>query len=342
MRIKPIHIIFLCLFFIITAFVIIDRIEFPVPKGWPKPVYDFKTNAYSKEKIEFGRSLFYDPILSADHSVSCASCHSPYNVFAHTDHALSHGINNHIGTRNAPALINLAWQNSFLWDGSIQNLNIQSLTPIQHPDEMGISIDSVIKKLSGKNYYKQLCLKAFGDSIITKDRVLKSIAQFELSLISCNSKYDSVAKKQSQFNEKEAKGYQLFKKHCASCHVEPLFSNYTYKNNGLLMDTILKDYGRFAVTGFKNDSFLFKVPTLRNIEYSYPYMHDGRLIKLSEVIRHYANIKQSPLLSKELQKPILLNADQKVDLISFLLTLSDTKFLFDTSHHFPRSLLNNQ
>jgi len=343
MRIKFIHIIFFLLFFVITAFVIIEHIEFPIPKGWSKPVYDFKSNPYSNEKIELGRSLFYDPLLSVNNSTSCASCHSPYNAFAHTDHQLSHGVFDSIGTRNAPSLMNLAWQKNFMWDGSINNLNEQAMTPLSHPSEMGESIVHVLSKLNNKIYYRTLCANAFGDSLLTKERLLKSLAQFEVSLVSADSKYDSVIRNEANFTEQESNGYKIFKTNCAACHQEPLFTNNSFKNNGLALNPALQDFGRMKVTNLSKDSLSFKVPSLRNVEYSFPYMHDGRFTKLSEVIKHYTSpISNDPNIAEELKKRIELSSSERVDLIAFLLTLSDRKFVFNPQHSFPKQLLNAQ
>ena len=343
MSIKPLHIIFLFLFFFITAFAIIEHNDFPVPKGWPKPVYDFKSNPFNQEKIELGRSLFYDPLLSVNNSTSCASCHSPYNAFAHTDHQLSHGIFDSIGTRNAPALMNLAWQSNFMWDGSITNLNEQALTPLSHPSEMGERIENVLTKLNQKKYYRTLCANAYGDSLLTKERFLKSLAQFEVSLVSSESKYDSVMRLETIFTEQESKGYIIFKANCASCHQEPLFTNNSFKNNGLSLNSLLQDFGRMKITHQAKDSLSFKVPSLRNIEYSFPYMHDGRFAKLSEVIKHYTTLySNNPDISKELKKGIALTSSQRVDLIAFLLTLSDKEFVFNSQHNFPKQLISAQ
>lgn len=341
MIVKPVHIILLFLVFGISASAIIDNFQFPVPKGWPKPVYDFKSNSFHQEKIELGRSLFYDPLLSVNNSTSCASCHSPYNAFSHTDHQLSHGIFDSIGTRNAPALMNLAWQSNFMWDGSISNLNEQALTPLTHPAEMGEKIENVLSKINNKIYYRTLCANAYGDSVLTKERFLKSLAQFEVSLISAESKYDSVMRQQANFTEQESNGYNIFKVNCATCHKEPLFNNNDFRNNGLPLNSFLKDFGRMKITQQSKDSLFFKVPSLRNIEYSFPYMHDGRFAKLSEVIKHYASLNSNnPGISKELKKGIELSSSQRVDLISFLLTLSDKKFVFNPQHNFPKQLIN--
>ena len=324
------------LFFLFTmGFVLIDLPEFKVPIGWPKPVYDFKKSKFSNEKIMLGRVLFYDPILSKDNTISCASCHSPYNAFAHTDHALSHGIADSIGFRNAPALFNLAWQKSFMWDGAIKDLDEQAVFPITHPKEMGEKLSRVIQKINQSEKYNKLITEAYGIDSINKQQLLQSISQFILSLVSANSKYDSVMQHKASFTTQEFSGYKLFKKNCSSCHTEPLFTNGSFKSNGLKPNIVLNDYGRMRITQNKKDSLLFKVPTLRNLSYTYPYMHDGRFSKLSEVLQHYtSNVDVNSNISKELQQPILLTPNEKVDLISFLLTLNDRSFVFNPNYSF--------
>ncbi len=323
----------------LVAFRVINDIDFTVPENWPKPVYDFSKNPLTSEKIALGRALFYDPLLSRNNSISCASCHSQYTAFTHVDHALSHGIDDRIGTRNSPALMNLAWQSSFMWDGAINHLDMQALAPISHPDEMDESIENLVKKLQQSTIYPVLFGKAYPDAKITGERVLKSIAQFLLTLISANSKYDSVMRKQATFTSQENNGYNLFKQYCASCHQEPLFSNGRFENNGLPMDSSLQDYGRMKVTGNPADSLKFKVPTLRNIRFSNPYMHDGRFNRLQDVLKYYTSgTDHGKNVSKPLKKPLLLSSDERVDIIAFLYTLTDQDFLFNPKYGFPRDI----
>ncbi len=327
---KKHHFLFVFASFFFFSFVFLEENLFFLPKHFPKPSYDFEKNPLTSEKIALGRALFYDPILSRDNSVSCANCHSQYSAFTHIDHDLSHGIEDRIGTRNSLALMNLAWQKSFMWDGAINHLDMQSLAPITHPDEMGETFENVIAKLQKSKTYPTRFQKAFGDSLITGEHTLKAISQFMLTLVSATSKYDSMMQKQAFFNEKEQKGYVLFQKNCNSCHQEPLFTNLNYENNGLPLDTSLRDLGRMKVTNNPNDAQKFKVPTLRNIEFSYPYMHDGRFKRLSEVLKHYTQgVEKSSTLSSHLSQPIVLTSNEKVDLIAFLLTLTDKSFLFD-------------
>lgn len=311
---------------------------FHVPVGWPKPFVDIKSYRLTSSNVELGRVLFYDPILSADSSISCASCHSPYSAFAHTDHPLSHGINNQIGTRNAPALFNLAWKSDYMWDGAFPSLKVQAVFPITHPKEMGESMQNVLNKLQKSNTYKTLYKESFGDTTINSDRTLTALSSFMLTLISDQSKYDSVMKHQAHFTEQENNGYRIYQQHCSSCHREPLFTNDKFENNGLAVDSNLKDAGRVKVTLNKNDSLLFKVPSLRNIEYTYPYMHDGRFRNLTEVIKYYSTSPPVYLRSNNLQLPVPLSSNERVDLIAFLLTLSDKHFAFNPEYGYPKKI----
>jgi cytochrome c peroxidase len=291
-------------------------------------VYDFSKNPLTKAGIELGRKLFYDPILSRDSTVSCSSCHLSFTAFTHVDHAVSHGIQDRIGTRNSLALSNLAWSRHFMWDGAVNHLDMQALAPIAHPAEMDENIAHVVQKLRRSLPYPTLFLRAFGDSLVSGERVLKAIAQFELTLVSSNSKYDRVQSGAEQFTEQEQNGYRLFQKNCASCHTEPFFTNQGFEKNGLPVDTFFNDFGRMMVTQNPLDSLKFKVPTLRNIEFSYPYMHDGRFKKLREVVQYYA---QSPTFEGK----ITLTPNERVDLVAFLLTLTDKEFLFNKDFGYP-------
>lgn len=331
--------IFILLTFVFLAFETTDILVFKVPKKFPKPVYDFSKNPVSKDKILLGKALFYEPLLSGNNTISCASCHSQFSAFTHIDHALSHGIYDRIGSRNSPALMNLAWQKTFMRDGAINHLDIQSLAPITNPVEMDESMINVVSKLQAHKIYPKLFYKAFGDSTITGEHTLKAISQFMLTLVSSNSRYDSVMQNQAVFTIQEKNGYKLFQRHCASCHQEPLFTNDEFSNNGLSIDKGLKDLGRYNVTKNINDSLKFKVPTLRNIEFSYPYMHDGRFKKLSEVLNHYTHgIVKNSTLAKELRAPIELSPNEKVDIVAFLLTLSDKSFIFNPDYFYPKEL----
>jgi cytochrome c peroxidase len=243
--------------------------------------------------------------------------------------------------RNAPALMNLAWHPSMMWDGAVNHLDVQALAPISNTKEMGENISSVAEKLRRSKIYPPLFEKAFNDTSITGEKILKAISQFELTLISADSKYDKMKRGQAKFTEQESKGYLLFRKNCNSCHAEPLFSTYEFKNNGLPVDTTLNDWGRYTITKQSADSLMFKIPTLRNLSFTYPYMHDGRFKKLGQVLNHYASVKPaSNTLADELKNPIQLNSNEKADLIAFLFTLNDTTFVFNPAYQFPKKILN--
>lgn len=316
------------------------EITFTIPKKWPKPVYDFSKNPLTNEGFELGRKLFYDPILSRDSTISCASCHLQFTGFTHVDHSVSHGIDGRKGTRNSPVLINLAWNTSFHWDGGVNHLEVQGLNPIKHPAEMDNTLEEVIRRLSKSNIYPALFEKAFGSKEVTTSTIMKSLTQFTVSLVSSNSKYDQVMRKEKgiAFTDQEKSGLKIFRKHCASCHTEPLFTNTFFASNGIQMDSLLKDVGRYAITSNPKDSLQFKIPTLRNIEFTFPYMHDGRYRKLKEVINHYSDgiDPKSPYLDSKLRRPMHFNEIQKKDLLAFLFTLTDKTFLYDKRFFYPK------
>ena len=313
-----------------------NKIHVKFPSHFPQPTYSFENNPFDTSIISLGRRLFYDPVFSSDSTISCASCHSPYSAFAHTDHALSHGINDSMGHRNAPGLFNLAWQKNFMWDGAIHHLDMQPLSPIHNSKEMNETLVHIIEKISQNKKYMRLFKSCFHDSIIKSEYILKSLAQFQLTLISCNSKYDLVKQSKIDFNEKEKRGYNIFKQNCNHCHQEPLFTNYKFANNGIGMDNYLKDLGRQKITKLKKDSLLFKIPSLRNLGFTFPYMHDGRFQSLKEVIEHYCDhIEISATTDLFLHKKINLSKNERVELVSFLHTLNDTSFIFNKKHHYP-------
>lgn len=336
---KSISLIFFIFLLIgLSAFRYSDENEyFTIPKGWPKPHYNFKGNPLSKAGIELGRQLFYDPILSRDSTISCASCHLQATGFAHVDHELSHGINNRIGTRNAMAIINMAWNESFMWDGGINHLDVQSLAPITHPTEMDADLEVIVNRLQQNEKYKNWFQNAFPNKPISGPLLFKALSQFMVTLVSANSKYDQQKRGEYQFTASESKGYRLFQQHCGSCHREPLFSSTTYENNGLPVDPNLLDIGRMKITQNPKDSLRFRVPTLRNIQFTFPYMHDGRFQNLNQVIRHYnSGIVPHKTLSKPLEAPMHLSDNDRVDLESFLRTLSDPTFLYNANYSYPK------
>jgi cytochrome c peroxidase len=223
-----------------------------------------------------------------------------------------------------------------MWDGGINHLDVQPLNPITSTVEMGETLEHVVCKLQKTEKYPLLFEKAFGDSKITGQRLLKALSQFELQLVSSNSKYDKVMRKEVIFTEQEQNGYKLFKTNCTSCHNEPLFNSEKFENNGLAIDTTLNDIGRMKITNKQEDYLRFKVPTLRNVQFTFPYMHDGRFKTLTEVVKHYNSLGKNKRLPKQLAKPMKLSDNERVDLVAFLKTLTDTEFLFDKRFSFPK------
>lgn len=316
---------------------------FEIPKGWPKPQYDFSQNPLTEEAFALGRELFYDPILSRDNTISCASCHLQASAFTHIDHDLSHGIDGRIGTRNSKALMNLAWSKSFMWDGGVNHLDVQPLNPIESPTEMDEKLENIVQKLQQTDKYPRLFAAAFGDDKVTGHRILKALSQFELQLISANSKYDQVMRCETTFSESEQKGYRLFRTNCASCHREPLFESDRYEYNGLEPDSTLTENGRMRISTNPDDYYKFKVPTLRNIQYTFPYMHDGRFKTLTEVVRHYnTGLSNHQKLPVELAKPMELSDNDRVDLVAFLKTLGDQTFVTNPRFAYPVKNLQTQ
>ncbi len=302
-------------------------LEFKIPEGWPKPPTNiFANNRLSEQGFQLGRKLFYDGRLSKDGNFPCASCHQQFGAFATYDHDFSHGFNNTFTTRNAPGLFNLAWMTKLHWDGGINHIEVQPLSPITAPNEMAESLDSVLRKLRKDTAYPKLFKAAFGSTEINSQRMLKALAQFTGTIISSNSKYDKVQRGEMQFTPNEQKGYALFKAKCAGCHKEPLFTDYSFRNNGMALNPFLKDIGRMKITNNKKDSLKFKVPSLRNVMLTFPYMHDGRFYSMGAVIDHYRTgiITTQPTLDSSLVNRIAISNYEKNDLIYFLHTLTDT------------------
>lgn len=301
-------------------------LKFIIPAGWPKPSTDiFAKNKLTEEGFQLGKKLFYDGRLSKDGEVSCASCHQQFAAFSTYDHDFSHGVNNTFSSRNAPALFNLAWMTALHWDGGINHIEVQPLTPLTAANEMGETLDSVLIKIKADDNYRRMFKAAFGDAAVTSQLMLKALAQFTGSLVSANSKYDKVKNGEEHFTAFEQNGYEVFKTNCAGCHKEPLFTDNNFHNNGLTLNRF-NDMGRQKITLLPGDSLKFKVPSLRNVQLSFPYMHDGRFYTLANVINHYNNLQQQPGLDTLLKNKIAINSTQKNQLIYFLYTLTDTSF----------------
>ncbi|WP_193787275.1 cytochrome-c peroxidase [Lacinutrix himadriensis] len=294
-------------------------------------------NPQTEEGIALGKKLFFDPILSADNTQACASCHNPGNAFTDPDR-FSVGVDGSIGTRNSMPLFNLAWNydEKFFWDGRVFSLEHQALEPVTNPIEMNATWETVISKLEQHPEYPQLFEEAFGASPITKELTTKALAQFERTLISSDSKFDKHLLGEATLTPQETNGLNVFmdetKGDCFHCHGNPnnpLWTDNIFHNNGL--DATFTDLGLGEVSGDPADNGKFKSPSLRNLLFTAPYMHDGRFNTLEEVINHYSEGLQDsptidPLMKKVNQGGVQLSNSDKADLKAFLLSLSDPSF----------------
>jgi cytochrome c peroxidase len=299
-----------------------------------------RDNPLTVEGVELGSRLFFDRRLSANNSESCATCHNPRRAFSQP-RRFSRGIDGDIGARNAMALENLAWKDSFFWDGRAATLREQVLQPIQNPVEMHEPLKDAVAKISADKDYPRFFQNAFGSPEISSDKIARSLEQFLLVQVSFNSKFDRVMNGQTNFTAQEQRGFELFNTEydpyhgqfgadCFHCHGGPLFQSQDFANNGL--DSAFADLGRYKITKRAGDEGKFSVPSLRNVAVTAPYMHDGRFRTLDEVIEHYCTgMKRSATLDPNLAKHpdggVPLSADDKRGLVAFLKTLTDEKFL---------------
>lgn len=298
---------------------------------FPAPVYNIAGNKPTQAGFELGRKLFYDTRLSRNNTISCGSCHIQAAAFTHHGHDLSHGIEDRLGTRNSQPIMNLAWNTHFFWDGGVFDLDLQPIAPIINHVEMDETVDRILDNLRQDKNYPILFEKAFGNQEISSVKFLKALSQFMLMCISDKSKYDSVQQQQSLFTEEEAQGYTVFKTHCASCHKEPLFTDHSFRNNGLSPRS-LPDEGRSLITLQASDQFRFRVPSLRNLSFTAPYMHDGRFYTLEAVLDHYErgihnSITLDSILQQNGKTGITLTATERKQLLRFLKTLDDQQFI---------------
>jgi cytochrome c peroxidase len=306
---------------------------FSVPANFPNPVYDFAKNPVTQEGFDLGKELFHEGDLSRDGTISCAECHSQASGFTHHGHDVSHGIDNLRGIRNAPPIQNMAFQKEFFWDGGVFDLDLFSIAPIENPVEMDEKLGNVLEKLRKKEKYATLFQKAYGSKEITTERFLKALSQFMTTLVSANSRYDKYVRKETggTLTEEELAGMAIFKQKCASCHSGELFTDQNYHNNGLAVYNV-EDTGRHRITQKDTDKYKFKVPSLRNIAVTAPYMHDGRFYTLEAVLRHYNESvldvpTLDPLLKNSQKIGVQTTTDEQIKLIAFLKTLTDDEFL---------------
>ena len=317
-----------------------------IPSHFPDMIIP-ADNPMTVEGVELGRYLFYEKKLSGDNTMSCASCHFPESSFSDPNQ-YSTGIDGIQGNRQSMALINMGWENFFFWDGRKTTLEEQIIDPVINPIEMHESWKNAVSKLNLDMNYRNRFFRAFGEEGIDSVKAAKAIAQFIRTMISGQSKFDVMYKfengitlnatEQTIFqtiDNEEWAGYDLFKSlngaDCFHCHNGPLMRVKKFSNNGLLPNSF-NDLGRAAVTNNPEDNYKFKVPTLRNIALTAPYMHDGRFTTLDEVIEHYSSgIHMSPTIDPLIefgsQGGVQLDAQEKYLLKKFLLTLTDENFI---------------
>ncbi|WP_275315900.1 cytochrome-c peroxidase [Tenacibaculum bernardetii] len=295
-------------------------------------------NPLTEEGIALGKKLFFDKILSQNNTQSCATCHNPAKAF--TDNTqFSEGVDGLLGKRNSMPLFNLAWNfdERFTWDGKELSLERQALEPVRNPIEMHSKWTNVAERIKNHPEYPTLFQQAFGNTKIDSILITKAIAQFERTLISGNSKFDQFLLGKTTLTPQEQNGFDVFMDeargdcfHCHGSNNNPLWTDNKFHNNGL--DAVLSDLGLAKVTGDPNDNGKFKSPSLRNLKFTAPYMHDGRFVTLDEVINHYSTgLKTSstidPLMKKVNEGGVNLSEKDKSDLKAFLLSLSDNDFV---------------
>lgn len=296
--------------------------ETSLPLGLPE-YYVRPDNPMTIEKIELGRKLFFDKCLSADNSMSCATCHDPEKGWSNgTPYAT--GVSGEVGRRNVPSILNAAYYRSLFWDGRAGSLEGQALGPILHPDEMGMpSKQALVDRLRKHEEYPQLFASAFADGI-TSTNVARAIACYERTIVAGNSPYDRfVAGDETALSPAAKRGMELFldrrKSKCVICHEPPTFTALFYHNLGVGMDQEDPDLGRYEITKLESNKGMFKVPTVRDVKLTAPYMHDGSIETLEEVVELYDKGGiPNRYLSREMRGKLNLTDQEKADLVTFM------------------------
>jgi cytochrome c peroxidase len=311
-------------------------LEFKVPSNFPPLAYDLTNNPPTQKGFELGKKLFYEGRLASDGIVSCGFCHIQEDAFTHHGHSLSHGVNDAIGTRNTPSIQNLGYQTSFMYDGATTHLDLQPVIPFTSPIEMNGDFSKAIAMMKGDAEYRKLFQLAFADGQINSENMLKALGQFMVMVTSSNSNFDKYRRNEAggTLSQQELDGYAVFNQKCATCHATDLLTDNSFRNNGLPVNPLINDVGRFRVTQLAQDLHKFKVPSLRNVEKTAPYMHDGRFLTLEGVLEHYnSGVENSatldPILRTNGRLGIALTTVEKTQLIAFLKTLTDTQYLTD-------------
>ncbi len=300
-----------------------------IPEGFPDMEFP-EGNELTKARWDLGKRLFYEKRLSIDNSISCGSCHQPALAFA-DDKALSPGVFNRPGLRNAPSLANVGYHPYLLREGSVPSLEMQVLVPIQEHNEFNHNIVNIVDELKNDSSYEEASLNAY-DRTFDGYVLTRAISLFQRTMVSGNSAYDQYSSqgKLSALSPTERNGMELFfsnKTNCSSCHSGFNFTNYNFENNGL--DSVYADNGRFRFTNDSTDEATFKVPSLRNVGLTAPYMHDGRFTTLEEVVDHYNSGGKNHKNKSPLIQTLQLTTIEKTELIAFLNSLTDYDFVND-------------
>jgi cytochrome c peroxidase len=304
-----------------------DEYFLKVPIGFPDPNIP-DDNKLTRSRIALGKQIFYDPILSKDSSRSCGSCHNQYLAFADSSD-VSFGIEQRAGTRNSPSIANVAYQKALLREGGVPTLEMQVLVPIQDHNEFNYNMLLIVDRMKRIPAYVEAAQKAYNREI-DPFVITRSIAAFERTLLSGNSPFDQwfYQKKNNAVGETVIRGYSLFtsdRLNCIKCHNGFLFTDQSFTNNGLYVD--YPDSGRIRLTGFDVDRAVFKVPSLRNVGLTAPYMHDGSLKSLDAVIDHYQTGGKAHPNKSIFLKSFMLSAQERLELLAFLNSLTDLEFI---------------
>jgi cytochrome c peroxidase len=295
-----------------------ELLKIDPPLGLP-PIRVPRDNPLTVEKVELGKQLYFDPRLSRDNTISCASCHDPEKGWSNGERFAT-GVRGQVGGRSAPTVVNSGYMRLQFWDGRAIEVEGQALGPIQNPIEMDMTLEEVVARLNKIDGYREQFQKVFGTDV-TAEGIAKAIGAFERTIVSGNTPYDRFKAGQADaLSEAAQRGMKLFfgKAHCSACHSGPLFTDGSFHNIGVGMDAPEPDVGRQAVSGLLGDRGAFKTPSLRDIARTAPYMHDGSLPTLEAVVDYYNKGGiANPQLDEEIF-PLNLTDQEKTDLVIFL------------------------
>lgn len=340
-----------------TSYLGIQAIEPPASDLYQFPDLPFfptmplsSENPVTYAGVNLGRHLFYDPILSADSSISCASCHRQSTAFADGGTTFSKGIADKELSRNTMPLFNLAWNSAFFWDGRAQSIEEQVFHPVRDSLEMGMNWPELVKRISQQDRYKVLFEEAFGSNVIDSIHIARAIAQFERTLLSYRSKYDRVLRREEYFTSDEYQGFVIVNDqsmgdclHCHSTDANALGTTGKFSNNGLDPASVVNDFadpGRGDITNTPTDAGKFKIPSLRNVALTAPYMHDGRFQTLEEVLDFYSegvhsNITVDSKMTRAREGGVHFSEEEKRQVLLFLHTLTDSALISDPDFSNP-------